>query len=156
MWCQLKMSSNKSYNIPLVWQMGLWSMKTYVPLQVIQRLSVNWQSKKKNINRTGHPSYVLSAERKANMQTCLQLYQGRASPVCQSHITRPGRHDTDEEREPENWTKVAKTHAIRHSYSHWSGIAAIFIGEQVLSQKYEWPLPMTEMERSRAIQLASV
>ena len=43
--------------------------------------------------------------------------------------------------EPENWTKLAKTHVIRHSYSHWSGIAAALIVEQLLSPKYRWPLP---------------
>ena len=73
-------------------------MKTYVPIQVIQRLSVNWQSVKKNINLTGHPSYVFSTEWQGNMQKCMQPYQGRTSPVCQSHIACPGRHDTDEDR----------------------------------------------------------
>ena len=34
--------------------------------------------------------------------------------------------------EPENWTKLAKTHVIRCSYSHWSGIATDLIIEQVL------------------------
>ena len=87
MWCQLKMSSNKSNNSPLVWQMGLWSMETYVPLQVIRGLSVNWQSEKKNINLW-----------KENIPKCMQPYQGRTSPVCQSHIAHSGRHDTDEER----------------------------------------------------------
>ena len=34
--------------------------------------------------------------------------------------------------EPENWTKLAKTHVIRRSYSRWSGIATDLIIEQVL------------------------
>ena len=34
--------------------------------------------------------------------------------------------------ELENWTKLAKTHVIRRSYSHWSGIATDLIIEQVL------------------------
>ena len=58
--------------------------------------------------------------------------------------------------ELENWTKLAKTHVTRHSYNQWSGIAAVFIGEQVFSQKYQWPLPQTEMEQSTAIQVTSV
>ena len=43
--------------------------------------------------------------------------------------------------EPDNWTKLAKKHVIRHSYSHWTGIVSVLIVEQVLSQKYSWPLP---------------
>ena len=35
-------------------------------------------------------------------------------------------------KEPENWTKLAKTHVIRRSYNHWSGIATDLIIEQVL------------------------
>ena len=34
--------------------------------------------------------------------------------------------------EPDNLTKLAKTHVIRRSYSHWSGIATDLIIEQVL------------------------
>ena len=33
---------------------------------------------------------------------------------------------------PENWTKLAKTHVIRRSYSHWFGIATDLTIEQVL------------------------
>ena len=73
-------------------------MKAYVPLQVIQRLSVNWQSEKKNINLTGHLSYVFSTEWKGHIQKCMQPYQGRTSPACQSHIALSGRNDTDEKR----------------------------------------------------------
>ena len=35
-------------------------------------------------------------------------------------------------KEPENWTKLAKTYVIRRSYSHGSGIATDLIIEQVL------------------------
>ena len=157
MWCQLKMSSSKSNNSPLVWQMGLWSMKTYVPLKVIQRLSVNWQSAKKNINLTGHPSYVFSTEWKK------EIYRNVYNHNKAGHHQRakaislvPVDMIQMKKGEPDNWTKLAKTHVIRHSYSHWSGIVAVFIGEQVLSQKYQWPLPQTEMERNTAIQLTSV
>ena len=31
----------------------------------------------------------------------------------------------------ENWTTLAKTHVIRHSYSDWSGITPVLIVEQV-------------------------
>ena len=61
--------------------------------------------------------------------------------------------------EPENWTKLAKTHVIRRSYSHWYGIATDLIIEQVLMcflKKYWWPIPWTGMEGGTATQLASV
>ena len=95
-WCDVKLRClETSPTAHHLWQMELWSVKTYVHLQVLQRFSINWQSVKKNINLIGHPSYVFSTERKVHIQKCIQPYQDRSSPVCQSHIARPGRNDTN-------------------------------------------------------------
>ena len=115
MWCQLKMSSNKSNNSPLVWQMGLWSMKTYVPLQVIQRLSVNWQSEKRTSISQDMPatSSVLNEKEiyrniynhtKAGHHQCAKAISLALVDMIQM-----------KKGEPENWTKLAKTHVIRHT-----------------------------------------
>ena len=132
MWCQLKMSPNKSNNSQLVWQMGLWSMKTYVPLQVLQRISVNWQSEKKNINLKGHPGYVFNIERKWHIQNTWNHTKAGQHQCAKAIAFIMVEMIQMKKGEPENWTKFAKTHFIRHSCSAWSGISACLILEQVL------------------------
>ena len=155
------MSWNKSKNSPLVWQkMGLGSMKTYVYFQALQRLSVNWQSgKNRNYKLTGHPSYVFCTERKRHIQECMQSFQGRTSRVSQSHIALPGRNDTDEERRPRELDQACQDtchqtqlwRLVRHHHCSYPRA-----GAYVLSQKYQWLLPWTEMEWGTAIKLTSV
>ena len=154
MWCQLKMSSNKSNNSPLVWKMGLWSMKTYVPLQVIQCKLTVWEKRISVSQDIPTMSSVLN-EKDIHRNVCNHNKAGHQQ--CAKAISLfPVEMIQMKKGEPENWTKLPKTHVIRHSYSHWSGIAAVLIVEYVLSQKYRRPLPWTEMEWSTAIQLTSV
>ena len=134
MWCQHKMSSNKSNNSPLVWQMGLWSMKTSSSHPETQCKLTVWE-KEHQSHRTAqlHLQYWMQPY-KAGHHQCAKAISLVLVDMIQM-----------KKGEPENWTKLAKTHVIRHSYSHLSGIAAVLSGSRCslrsiigLSHRRKW------------------
>ena len=96
-WCDVNLRCPQISPTTLLWY-ERWDSEAWRHMYLFKSYSVNWQSEKKNISLTRHPSYVFSTKRKGHTQKCMQPYQGRTSAVCQSHIALPRRNDTEEER----------------------------------------------------------
>ena len=152
MWCQLKMSSNKS-NSPH-W-CDRWDSEAI--LQVLQRLSLDLQSGKRA--SISHDIPAMSS-----VLNGIDIYRN----VC--NHTKAGHHQCAKaislflsemiqmkKGEPENWTKFAQTYVIKHSYGDWSDITTGLIVEQVpMCFLKSIGGPWTEMEWGTATQLTSV
>ena len=108
MWCQHKMFSNKSNNSPT----GL----------------ADGTLKHEDLCTTSNLSEI-----QCKLTFCEREHQShRTSQLCHQYwMKRTYADKYATTGEPENWTKFAKTHVIRHSYSLWSGIAVVLIIDQV-------------------------
>ena len=93
---------------------------------------------KKNTNLTGYSSYVFSIERTGHILKCMQLYFTGHHQYVKAISLFLEEMVQMKKDEPENWTQLAKTHVFRHSYSHGSGIATVFVVEQVLMCSLPW------------------
>ena len=154
-WCDVNLWCPETSPTTLLWY-ERWDSEAWRHMYLFKSYSVNWQSEKNNISLTRHPSYVFSTKRKGHTQNVCNHTKAGHQQCAKAILLFPVEMIQMKKGEPENWTKLPKTHVIRHSYSHWSGIAAVLTVEYVLSQKYRWPLPWTEMEWSTTIQLTSV